>query len=83
METILIELSVPACNSFFDFCIPLQRPIGDMIEEMKQALHATGNVVAFHPTQTALFHLNQKRILSPQNTMAQEYVRNGDQLMLV
>jgi len=83
METIIIELHVPACNGIFDFALPAALQVSEVIREMIRTIETLGQNVTFLPETTQLCDMDQYRILSAAITLAEQEVRDGSRLMLV
>lgn len=83
METIIIELIVPASNERFDFVLPAASKVDVIIQEMIRLLEAKGQNIAFAHATTQLCDIETAQVLDPGIALAQQGIRDGSQLMLV
>lgn len=83
MENIVAEVFVPCCNQHFDFSLPVRMNVDELIKAMIQALKDNGHPVAFDDAGTLLCSVDHSMILKPNETLADQQIRDGSSLMLV
>lgn len=83
MQTIIVEVYVPAISGSFDFRLPARGHIGDIVREMTRTLEATQMGLLFDKDQPLLFDRENGKILPNGLTVAEIKLRDGSQLMLV
>ena len=83
METMIVEISVPAINETFDFQLPASGMVRDVTTEVARILEETQPGLTFDPESPMLCHLVDGRILSPNDTLAAAGVYDGVRLMLL
>lgn len=83
METMIVEVNVPAINQNFDFQMPASGVVRDVTREMIRILEVTQPGLAFDSQDPMLCHLDDGRILEPSDTLAAAGVYDGVRLMLL
>ena len=83
METIIVEIYVPATSSTFDFRLPAAGRIYDITEEIIRILEATQQNQCFDKTHPVLCDLDTGRILNPAQTVAECALHDSARLALV
>lgn len=83
METIIVEVSLPAISHRFDFALPAGVKIAENIKEMVSALTQTGQNVAFDVNNAMLCDIDGARVLPADGTPAELGLRDGSRLMLL
>lgn len=83
MQTIIVEVYIPATSASFDFRLPAAGKIGDIISEMTQILEATQQDLMLDHTQPMLCDRDGERILDLRDTVAEAGLRDGSALILI
>lgn len=83
METMIVEINVPAINQSFDFQMPASGVVRDVIQEIVRILELTQLGLVFDPDYPMMCHLDDGRILELDDTLASAGVYDGVQLMLL
>lgn len=83
METMIVEISVPAISKTYDFQLPAAGIVRDIIAEITRILVETQHGVTFDNHYPMLCHLNDGRILNPDDPLAVAGVYDGVSLMLI
>ncbi|MDO4549334.1 MAG: EsaB/YukD family protein [Clostridia bacterium] len=83
METILAEISVPACSAAYDFMLPEGVSVGIVVREIVRILETTGLNIGFDAENTHLCDIDSHNVLDPSLTLAEQGVRDGVCLMIV
>ena len=83
METMIVEISVPAIDRTFDFQLPASGLVQDVITEIINILEQTQLGVTFDRTYPILCHLDDGRILNYDDPLASAGVYDGVSLMLI
>lgn len=83
METMIVEVCVPAISKSFDFQLPAGGLVRDMIAEMVRVLTETQKGLRFDTTYPMLCHTIDGRILQESDTLAEAGVYDGVSLMLI
>lgn len=83
METIIVEIFVPATSSSFDFRLPAGGRIHDVTAEIMRILEATQQNLAFDKGYPMLCDLDAGCILNPEQTVAECGLRDSARLQLV
>ncbi len=83
METIIVELYVPATSSTFDFQLPATGRVCDIVNEIIRILEATQQNLRFDKDLPVLCDLEHGCSLNPGAFIAQTGIHDGSRLMLV
>lgn len=83
METMIVEISVPAVSKTFDFQLPSFGIVRDVIEEIIYILEQTETCAVFDKEHPMLCHVDDGRILDLGNTLAEAGVFDGNRLLLL
>ncbi len=83
METMIVEVAVPAINRTFDFQLPAAGIVRDVLAEMIRILTETQPGLTFDGDCPMLCHLDDARILDMDDPLAVAGVYDGVRLMLV
>lgn len=83
METIIVEIFVPATSSTFDFRLPAEGRIYDITEEIIRILETTQQNQSFDKEHPVLCDLDTGRILNPDLTVAECRLRDSARLQLL
>lgn len=83
METIVVEIVVPACNGAYDFVVPAAASAREIIGEMVRILEEVGQNVSFVRDGTQLCDMEQCLILEGGLSLVEQSVLGGSRLMLI
>lgn len=83
MQSIIVEVYIPAISAGFDFRLPSVGRIGDIIAEMTQILESTQQNLLLDHTQPMLCERDGGRVLDPHDTVAEAGLRDGSTLILI
>lgn len=83
MQTIIVEVYIPATSASFDFRLPAAGRIGDIISEMTQILESTQQNLLLDHAQPMLCDRDGERVLDPRETVAEAGLRDGSTLFLI
>ena len=83
METIVVEIFVPATSSSFDFRLPATGRLHDVVEEIIRILETTQQNQAFDKDYPILCDLDSGRILNPNLTVAECGLHDSARLQLL
>lgn len=83
METMIVEISVPAISKTFDFQLPAGGIVRDIISEITRILVETQHGISFDNHYPMLCHLDDGRILNLDDPLAVAGVYDGVSLMLI
>lgn len=83
METIQIEVFLPATDDTVEFLLPTGRPIAELLREMIRQITAVKMNICFdEQTTPCLCDMERRILLNPASTLAQSGVKNGARLLL-
>lgn len=83
MNTIIVEIRLPASNQTFDFSLPVHRKVGALIPEIIDAIHQSGQVVPVIKSEAVLCCLDIQMVLNSNATVANQNIKEGATLMLI
>ena len=83
METIIVEIFIPAVSASFDFRLPASGRISDVTEEIIRILEATQQNLRFDREMPMLCDLDHGCLLDPSKNISETGVRDSSRLMLV
>ncbi|MGX8705036.1 MAG: EsaB/YukD family protein [bacterium] len=83
METIIVEIFVPATSSSFDFRLPAAGKVSDVTSEIMRILESTQQNLAFDSEYPMLCDLDAGCILDPAQTVAECGLHDSARLLLV
>lgn len=83
MESVIVEVYIPATSASYDFRLPSSGKIGDVIGEVIRVLEATQQNLEFDWEQSVLCDRDREVILAPQDTVAEAGLRDGSKLILI
>lgn len=83
METIIVEIFVPATSSTFDFRLPAGGRVYDVVEEIIRILETTQQNQYFDKDHPMLCDLDSGRILDPALTIAECGLHDSARLHLL
>lgn len=83
METIQIEVFLPATDDTVEFLLPTGRPVAELLREMIQQITAVRKNICFDGNvMPVLCDMERRILLNPASTLAQSGVKNGARLQL-
>ena len=82
METVIVEVSVPAINEKFDFKLPSTALIRNVVEEMVRVLEITQQNVQFD-SDALLCDRDSGCVLDPGKTIGELRIQDGSRLQLL
>lgn len=83
MESIIVEIYIPATSTSFDFRLPSTGRVKDIIAEVIRILEATQQNLEFDRDQSVLCDRDRKIILEPEYTVTEAGLQDGCRLILV
>lgn len=83
MQTIIVEIYVPAISGRFDFRFPSTGNVGDIIGEVIRILETTQQNLLFDKAQPMLCDPERELLLDPRDTIAEAGLQDGAQLILL
>lgn len=83
MQSIIVEIFVPATSAKFDFRLPSTGRIGDIVSEVIRILETTQQNLLFDKEQPMLCDQERGMVLKNQDTVAEAGLQDGSRLMLV
>ena len=83
MQSVIVEIYVPAISSSFDFRLPSTGRVGDIINEVVLMLESTQQNLLFDREQPILCDREREVVLRRQDTVAEAGIQDGTQLILV
>ncbi|MCI9655087.1 MAG: hypothetical protein HFF45_03580 [Lawsonibacter sp.] len=83
METIIVEISVPAISKIFDFQLPSFGIVRDVTREIIYIVEQTESCAVFDEVNPMLCHVDDGRILNPGDTLAEAGAFDGNRLLLL
>lgn len=83
MQTIIVEIYIPAISSSFDFRLPSTGKIADIVNEVIWILETTQQNLLFDHDQPVLCDCEREIILDQHTTVAEAGLRDGTRLMLM
>lgn len=83
MQSIIVEVFVPATSASYDFRLPSTGKIGDVVAQVVQILESTEQNLLIDRGQPLLCDCERGVILKQDDTVAEAELRDGARLMLV
>lgn len=83
METIIVEIYVPATSVSFDFRLPSTGRVEDIIAEVIRILETTQQNLDFDREMPLLCDQERELVLDPRLTVAEAGLRDGSRLILM
>lgn len=83
MQSIIVEVHIPATSASYDFRLPAAGRIGDIVTEVTRILETTQQNMLLDHEQPILCDRERERILDPQDTVAEAGLRDGSRLILL
>ena len=83
MQTIIVEIHIPATSATYDFRLPAAGRIGDVLTEVTRILETTQQDLLLDHEQPMLCDRGQERILDPEETVAESGLKDGSRLILL
>ncbi len=83
MQTIIVEVFVPAVSETFDFRLPSTAYLNDVVNEVIRILEATQHNLMFDKDEPMLCDRMRNRAMNLWETVAEAGLRDGARLILV
>lgn len=83
MQTIIVEIFVPAVSKTFDFRLPSTAYLNDVVEEVIRILEATQHNLMFDKEQPMLCDRTRNKVLNLGQMVAEAELQDGACLILV
>ncbi len=83
METIIVEIYIPAISSSFDFRLPASGRVCDVVDEIIRILETTQQNLTFDKTLPLLCDVESGRTLNPAAYIAETGIHDSSKLILV
>lgn len=83
METIIVEIYIPAISSSFDFRLPASGRVCDVVDEIIRILETTQQNLLFDKNHPMLCDTDRGRVLNPADSIAETGLRDSSRLILV
>lgn len=83
MDKILVEIFVPVLNRSFDFFLPLQPPMHEVLELIKKAVTEISDGQFVANENTAICHREDGTIININLSVYELGIHNGSKLMLI
>ena len=83
MESIIVEVYIPATSASYDFRLPSIGRVGDITDEVIRILETTQQDLEFDREQPILCDREREMILDPRLTVAEAGLRDGSRLILM
>ena len=83
MESIIVEIYIPAITFTFDFRLPSTGRVYDVVNEIVRILETTQLNLMFDKTQPMLCDMEHGCNLDPQMYIAETGLHDGSRLLLV
>lgn len=82
MDTVIVEIFIPATNKTYDFALPAQGRVREAVESIIDTLEFSENNIVFDRTVPMLCDVGNKTVLQEGMTILESGVRDGSRLML-
>ncbi|MGN0802970.1 MAG: hypothetical protein ACI4MF_10290 [Candidatus Faecivicinus sp.] len=83
METIIVEIYIPAISRSFDFRLPASGRVYDVVDEIIRILEATQQNLVFDKELPMLCDTETGRALDPAAYIAETGIHDSSRLLLV
>lgn len=83
MQTIIVEVYLPATSESFDFRLPAQGRIGDICREMARILESTQQNLSVDTAYPLLCERDAGKVLPHWQTVAEAGLQDGSRLLLL
>ncbi len=83
MESVIVEVYIPATSASYDFRLPSSGRIGDVIREVIRVLEATQQNLTFDREHAVLCDRDREAVLAAQDTVAEAGLHDGSKLILL
>ena len=83
MDTIIVEIHIPATSTSFDFRLPAAGRVCDVVDEIINILETTQQNLVFDKEYPMLCDTENGRILNPAAYIAETGIKDSSKLMLV
>lgn len=83
MDKVLVEVYVPVLENSFDFFIPLQSQMSEVLELMKKGVVELTDGVFISDETSCICHRDSGAIININKSVLELGIRNGSRLMLI
>lgn len=83
METIIVEIHIPAISASFDFRLPASGRVCDVVDEIIRILETTQQNLLFDKEHPMLCDTEKGCVLDPEAFIAETGIRDSSRLILV
>lgn len=83
MQTIIVEVYLPATSESYDFRLPAQGRIGDICREMVRILESTRQNLLIDAEYPLLCERDAGKVLPDWQTVGEAGLRDGSRLLLL
>lgn len=83
METIVVEIFLPAISQSYDFIMPVHVPVGSIIKTLIDVVASCTGSALIDGTHPCLCDMTARRPIPPEKTLAQCGIRDSARLMLL
>ena len=83
MQSIIVEVYLPATSESHDFRLPSEARIGDICREMTHILEKTQNNLSVDNVHPLLCERDSGKVLMDWQTVAEAGLRDGSRLLLL
>ena len=83
MESVIVEVYIPATSASYDFRLPSSGIIRDVINEVIRVLETTQQNLEFDRAQPILCDRERELVLDYRDTVAEAGLHDGSKLILV
>ena len=83
METVIVEIIVPATNRIYDFALPAKGRVQESIESIIDTLEYTENNITFDRECPMLCDVERKTVMQAGMTILEAGIHDGSRLMLL
>ena len=83
MQSIIVEVYVPATSASYDFRLPSTARVGEVVGEMLRILEATQQNLLFDKAHPVLCDRERGVLLKTLDTVAEAGLQDGSRLILI
>lgn len=83
MDKVLVEVYVPVIERTFDFFIPLQSQMSEVVELMKKGIVDLTDGVFICDEKSCICHRDSGAIININKSVLELGIKNGSRLMLI
>ena len=83
MDTLIVEIRLPAINRSDDYVLPAHIPVAAILPSLAEVVRMNTGADVIDPERPMLCFLHGKRPIPPDKTLSQAGVRDSAKLMLI